>query len=90
MHYSRKANISKRSYHFICYEFIVNSNGKINGSGSGSYSLFNGFNSPVLIELVKGEVEKDLKKNGYSFKKSDINIKILSILNIKKSEFNAR
>jgi len=87
MHYSRATNKSKRSYHFVSYEFTINRNGKISGNGSGSYSLKDGFKSHRLISLIQGELEKDLKDKSYIFEKSDIEIKILTILNLTKADF---
>ena len=87
MNYSRATNKSKRSYYFVSYEFTINRNGKISGNGSGSYSLKDGFKSRGLISLIKGDVEKDLKDNSYIFETSDIEIKILTILNLTKADF---
>jgi hypothetical protein len=53
----------------------------------GSYSLKDGFKSLRLISLIKGEVEKDLKDNSCIFETSDIEIKILTILNLPKADF---
>jgi hypothetical protein len=79
MHYSRKSQKSIRSFHFVCYEFLIDN--KIIGKGSASHSLQNGFDIPLLIELIRDDVRKDFE-NCYR-----VDIMILSVHNLTRKEY---